>query len=1019
MERFMATELLKGIQPFWFWNGEMDHSEIVRQIREMAEQGIKGFLIHPRQGMELPYLTEEYFDRVKTAVAEAKKHGMEVWLYDEYPYPSGVSAGQVMLDHPEYCCKALTKTVGTVTGPQTLKLMAPWGNVLSARAYRVKDGRCDFSEFIDLMDYIGTGYADEIFQLSGLTAYNRKRFFTGTAAKFLRWNAPQGEWKVYVFVEEVMKHFKYFENFVDPLNPEAIRYFLETTHEKYKKSIGDEFGKTVKGVFTDEVTAFPPQQPWSGLLPALIQKKYGRNIIDCLPALTEDMGPETQKIRFEYWDTVTDAFIESYDKQVYEWCEKNHLMYIGEKPILRSKELEYVHVPGTDAGHAKVGAKANPLPGKYRANGKIISSAAHFYHKPAALCEAFHSIGWGMTMQDMKWIFDWLAMSGVDWYIQHAYYYTTDGLKKHDAPPSSFCQMPWWKNQKKLSLYADGLGTMLGQMRRHVKTLMVDPATSLWVLEREQKKDQEEALSAVMNSLIRCGCDFYVADPQLLTRAAVKKQNGRAVLELMGESYESVVLPNMNNIEDCAFKVLRRFAEEGGLLVCAGSVPVYNVQKEEAAQWFAQAFASGQENLLRTDLETAGPVLAQKLAGLSWKFPEQGLPEGVYAITGTDAQNGELVFAVNTTPEPVAVQLFGSMKGTLYQRDLETMQDTPAGPFTGTLEIHLEPWASCVYTVRREAQTLQSAAAQELNLPFEAGDWQITRNTDNALYLGRWRLSLPDGQSGMTGCYPIIDQMEELGMKMPVKTVPYFGCPKELMFLPADCRFETDFGWNLPPESAAYLVMEPETLRGDWRLEINGHEITQEAFRTHPFYLNTNLAADIHSYLRQGTNHVEVRIRCSKNYDGLRNPLYIFGDFGVEAGSGRQTAVPAKKSGPFHRPLENGLPFYAGDVIYSRQIRMEKKPDGDVRVNLNAPGLQDAVRLVVNGLDCGVSAWNPRELTVAQRVWKTGDNQVELIVSNTLAGLFEGQYFNQTEHKYVQVEDEKTDVTAERTFTAW
>ena len=123
--------------------------------------------------------------------------------------------------------------------------------------------------------------------------------------------------------------------------------------------------------------------------------KDGRDLIDVLPALTEDMGPETQRIRFEYWDTAADAFINSYDKQVYEWCEANHLMYIGEKPILRSKELEFVHVPGTDSGHAKVGAKVEPLPGKYRANGKIISSAAHFYNKPAALREAFpqHRLG--------------------------------------------------------------------------------------------------------------------------------------------------------------------------------------------------------------------------------------------------------------------------------------------------------------------------------------------------------------------------------------------------------------------------------------------------------------------------------------------------------------------------------------------------------------------------------------------------------------------------------------------------
>lgn len=61
MERIMAAELLKGIQPFWFWNGEMDHSEIIRQIQEMADKGIRGFLIHPRQGMELPVFDRRIF----------------------------------------------------------------------------------------------------------------------------------------------------------------------------------------------------------------------------------------------------------------------------------------------------------------------------------------------------------------------------------------------------------------------------------------------------------------------------------------------------------------------------------------------------------------------------------------------------------------------------------------------------------------------------------------------------------------------------------------------------------------------------------------------------------------------------------------------------------------------------------------------------------------------------------------------------------------------------------------------
>ena len=49
------TELKLGLQPFWFWNGDMKEEEIVRQILDMKQKGVPGFLIHPRQGMEIPY----------------------------------------------------------------------------------------------------------------------------------------------------------------------------------------------------------------------------------------------------------------------------------------------------------------------------------------------------------------------------------------------------------------------------------------------------------------------------------------------------------------------------------------------------------------------------------------------------------------------------------------------------------------------------------------------------------------------------------------------------------------------------------------------------------------------------------------------------------------------------------------------------------------------------------------------------------------------------------------------------
>lgn len=36
------TELKLGLQPFWFWNGDMKKEEIVSQILEMKAKGIPG-----------------------------------------------------------------------------------------------------------------------------------------------------------------------------------------------------------------------------------------------------------------------------------------------------------------------------------------------------------------------------------------------------------------------------------------------------------------------------------------------------------------------------------------------------------------------------------------------------------------------------------------------------------------------------------------------------------------------------------------------------------------------------------------------------------------------------------------------------------------------------------------------------------------------------------------------------------------------------------------------------------------
>ena len=77
--------------PFWSWNGRLEPEELRRQIRDMKEHGMGGFFMHSRVGLETPYLGTEWMEAVKACVDEAKKVGMDAWLYDEDRYPSGAA----------------------------------------------------------------------------------------------------------------------------------------------------------------------------------------------------------------------------------------------------------------------------------------------------------------------------------------------------------------------------------------------------------------------------------------------------------------------------------------------------------------------------------------------------------------------------------------------------------------------------------------------------------------------------------------------------------------------------------------------------------------------------------------------------------------------------------------------------------------------------------------------------------------------------------------------------------------
>jgi hypothetical protein len=114
---------------FWCWNGPLKPEVIRSQLADMAAHDARSVCVLPlphefrpdntNNQMDVEYLSPEFFDRVRVAVDEAARLGMNYWLYDEGGWPSGQAAGQVLRARPDTAVRVLSCDANGKWTPKT------------------------------------------------------------------------------------------------------------------------------------------------------------------------------------------------------------------------------------------------------------------------------------------------------------------------------------------------------------------------------------------------------------------------------------------------------------------------------------------------------------------------------------------------------------------------------------------------------------------------------------------------------------------------------------------------------------------------------------------------------------------------------------------------------------------------------------------------------------------------------------------------------------------------------------
>ncbi len=567
-ENFQTPPVEMGILPFWFWNGEMDEREMEWQLRQYHDRGIRGLFLHGRFGLKVPYVSDAWFEKVKYAVAKGKEIGLDIWVYDEMNWPSGTAERKVPKQYPHLTQKYLELVALNVDGPLFTFLEATDNRyVNTGDSYPVAAFGCTEEE-----------YQTQITRPIDLTQ-------NLSFERVIPWEAPPGKWRLLYFLQKEVTYY------IDTLNPESTRRFIELTHDRYKTAVGQHFGSTVPGFYTDEpamhyyhVGIDNYVVPWTSQMFAIFRRRRGYDLRPWLPALYLNMGAQTARVRYDFWRTLTEQYAETYYGQIRKWCEENNVLFTGHllfEEWLRMharcegnlfRYLEKLHIVGVDHLYPKVGTKAEPAE---HVALKVASSAAHQFGSTRLLCESMGGSYWDCTLERMKWIANWEYVLGVNLFNNHGYHYSIEGERKRDWPPSQFYHHTWWKYYDRFTTYMARLSHLLSGGRHVAKLLVLYPINSIWANYVPQKRTEtgnvtEFDFNYLTDTLLRLHYDFDYVDEDVLATATI----ARGTIRIRDEEHSVLILPPMTHMKQKTFELLEKFVRGGGTVIADTLLPV-------------------------------------------------------------------------------------------------------------------------------------------------------------------------------------------------------------------------------------------------------------------------------------------------------------------------------------------------------------------------------------------------------------------------------------------------------------
>ena len=527
-------------------------------------------------------------------VRSANERGMNVWLYDEKIYPAGMAGTMILDAHPEWEAEGLFFRDTVIRGPAAVSLPRLRGEPVRTAAVPVEGENPRIDRAVDLAGAVGS--------------------------ENVAWKVPAGEWHIVQVTRDAL-----YEGFqagnsrlgVAPrypslLMPEVTEMFIDVTHQKYAEFAGEKLGNLFTATFTDEPSLMAMSYtdqgfgvyPWKQNVSEEFRKRSGCVLEEVLLSLLLDEGSAGQRLRYIYFEIVSDFMSRHFFRSVQEFCHTQDLLSGGhllvEETLMAQVPLygnimacfRKMDVPGID-----VLTGMPSFTRRYLYSSRLASSAAELEGNRYVMTEIcpiadpmFHD-GREAPTADVRGTINRQMVGGVNRFNNY--------LQLHHGDAAG---------RERFNTYVGRVTSFLTGGVRAGKIAVYYPIETMWTKFRPlpmglinwdqlaggapQAQALDGLFDRVSDALMESQWEFSYVDAQALEQASVEDgalKNGEL-------SWQVLILPGVETLSEAVARQIDRFIASGGTVIALEGLPVNSTTafpSKPIQEWVEQTGRTG------------------------------------------------------------------------------------------------------------------------------------------------------------------------------------------------------------------------------------------------------------------------------------------------------------------------------------------------------------------------------------------------------------------------------------------